>query len=165
MNVFLDAPSDFGNLCLVARTLEVLGVERCHVHDPNHLIRASYGKSRTSQMNKVSAGAFGRVAFERVERPETFLAGLPGRKVATVADASATPLTRFIFRPDDEIVFGSERYGIRPEVLEVCEARVTVPQIGATESLNLAVAVGIFLFEFFRQDALRASYPEQSSSS
>jgi hypothetical protein len=29
------------------------------------------------------SGAFFRVAFERVEDPEAFLAALPGRKVAT----------------------------------------------------------------------------------
>jgi Transposase len=47
MEVFLDSPQDFGNLCLLSRTLEVLGVKRCYVHDPHRLIRQRYGKSRT----------------------------------------------------------------------------------------------------------------------
>jgi tRNA G18 (ribose-2'-O)-methylase SpoU len=53
-------------------------------------------------------------------------------------------------------VFGSEGRGISPEVLELCEARVTIPQRGVTESLNLAVAVGIVVYEFFRQAGAQA---------
>jgi hypothetical protein len=73
MEVFLDSPQDFGNLCLLSRTLEERGVERCYVHDPHRLIRRRYGKSRTRQIKTISAGAFFRVAFERVEQPESFL--------------------------------------------------------------------------------------------
>lgn len=150
MDVLLDSPQDFENLCLISRTLEVLGVSRCYVHDPNRLIRPRYGKSRTRQIRAISAGAFFRVAFERVE-PEAFLSAFPGRKVATVPDQRATPLPRFVFRPDDVIVFGSEGRGIGPGVLALCDERVTVPQRGVTGSLNLAVSSGIVLFEFFRQ--------------
>jgi tRNA G18 (ribose-2'-O)-methylase SpoU len=125
MDVFLDSPQDFGNLCLLSRTLEVLGVERCYLHDPHQLIRHRYGKSRTRQIKHISAGAFFRVAFERVKQPEAFLATLPGRKVATVPDEHATPLSHFVFRPDEVIVFGSEGCGIRPEVLALCDERVT----------------------------------------
>ena len=121
MDVFLDSPQNFGNLCLLSRTLEVLGVERCYVHDPHRLVRRRYGKSRTRQMKALSAGAFFRVAFERVEQPEAFLAALPGRKVATVPDQHATSLARFAFRPDEVTVFGSGGRGIRPEVLALCD--------------------------------------------
>ncbi len=151
MDVFLDSPQDFGNLCLLSRTLEVLGVQRCYVHDLHRLVRPRYGKSRTRQINTISAGAFFRVDFERVEDPEALLTGLAGRKVATVPDQRATPLTSFSFLPDDTIVFGAEGGGIRPEVLALCDEQVTIPQRGVTDSLNFAVSVGIVLFEFFRQ--------------
>ena len=151
MNVFLDAPHDFEHICVISRTLETLGAARCYVYDPNRLIRESYGKSRTRRIKTVSAGAFFRVAFERVEDPEAFLRALPGRKVATVLDPAAEPLTRFFFRPDDLLVFGSEGHGIRPELLKLCDERITIPQKGATQSLNLSVATGIVLFEFLRQ--------------
>jgi len=36
-------------------------------------------------------------------------------------------------------------------VLSLCDERVTIPQQGATQSLNLGVAVGIVLFETLRQ--------------
>ena len=151
MDVFLDAPQDFANICLVARTLETLGVGRCCVNDPNRLIRNRYGKSRARSIQRISAGAFFRVEFERVENPVRFLSDLPGRKVATVPRQQATPLTRFRFLPDDTILFGSEGRGISPELLAVCGAHVTIPQTGATDSINLAVSVGIVLFENLRQ--------------
>ncbi|MGB3683665.1 MAG: TrmH family RNA methyltransferase [Rubrobacteraceae bacterium] len=151
MNVFLDAPQDFANVCLVARTLETLGVDHCYVHDPNRLIRDRYGKSRTSRIQKVSAGAFFQINFERVEDPIRFLSELPGRKVATVPCQRATPLTHFEFLPDDTILFGSEGRGISEELLSVCDTRLTIPQSGITDSINLAVAVGIVLFENSRQ--------------
>jgi tRNA G18 (ribose-2'-O)-methylase SpoU len=157
MNVYLDAPQDFGNVCLIARTLEVLGVRRCYVYDPHRLIRARYGKSRTRRIQAVPAGAFFRVSFERVEDPAGFLARLPGRKVATVPKEPGAPnLACLAFREDDTVVFGSEGRGISPEVLELCEARVTIPQRGVTESLNLAVAVGIVVHEYFRQAGAQA---------
>ncbi len=151
MQVFLDAPQDFEHVCVISRTLEALGVRRCHVHDTNRLIRPRYGKSRTRRLKKVSAGAFFRVGFERVEDPATFLSSLQGRKIGAVPDRRAIPLTTFRFRPDDVLVFGSEGRGISPEVLSLCDERVTIPQQGATQSLNLGVAVGIVLFETLRQ--------------
>jgi len=151
MQVLLDAPQDFEHVCVISRTLEALGFRRCHVHDANGLIRPRYGRSRTRRLKKVSAGAFFRVGFERVEDPAAFLASHGGRKIATVPDPGATPLNEFRFRPDDMLVFGSEGYGISPGVLSLCDGRVTIPQRGATQSLNLGVAVGIVLFEAVRQ--------------
>lgn len=149
--ILLDAPEDFSNVCLLSRTFEVFGVDRCYIYDPHALIRPRYGKSRMRRINSLSAGAFFRVGFELVEDPETFLAATPGRNVATVPDRLATPLTEFAFRTDDTIVFGSESRGVRPDLLALCGGRVTVPQRGVTESLNLAVATGIVLFEYFQQ--------------
>ena len=155
MNVFLDAPHDFEHVCVISRTLETLGVGSCYVYDPHHLIRTRYGKSRTRRIKTVSSGAFFRVAFERIEEPEAFLRAFPGRIVATVPDEKAQPLTRFSFRPDDLLVFGSEGHGIQPELLALCDEWVTIPQQGETRSLNLSVATGIVLFESLRQTASR----------
>jgi tRNA G18 (ribose-2'-O)-methylase SpoU len=151
MHVFLDAPQHFEHVCVIARTLEALGIRRCFVYDPHRLIRARYGKSRTRRLKNVSAGAFFRVAFERIEDPYSFLAAWPGRKVATVPDQDAAPLTSFGFRAGDVVVFGSDGRGIDPKLLALCGERVTIPQQGVTQSLNLAVAVGIVLFEGLRQ--------------
>ena len=155
MEVFVYAPEQFENLCVLARTLEVFGFERCHVFDPHRLVRDRYGKSYGQKLRTVSAGAFSKIAWLRVEtEPLAFLRSYPGRCVATVPRRSATSLHHFRFRPSDLLVIGSEGQGLPAEVLVECRAQITIPQAGVTESLNVAVASGIVLAEFKRQEAL-----------
>ena len=54
------------------------------------------------------------------------------------------------YQPNDYLLFGPETRGLPPEVLEQFPA-VTIPMPGQVRSLNLAVAVGIGLFEALRQ--------------
>lgn len=155
MEVFVYAPEHFENLCVLARTLEVFGFERCHVFDPRRVVRARYGKSYGQKLRTVSAGAFFKVSWLRVEHdPLSFLREHGGRRVATVPAQNAISLHRFHFRQSDLLVIGAERSGLPEAVLTECHARVTIPQVGVTESLNVAVASGIFLAEFKRQETL-----------
>lgn len=152
-HVFLYAPQDFHNLCLLVRTLEAFGHRRCFVFDPHRLIRERYGKVRTRESRRVSAGAFEKMSFERVERPSELFSAHEGRIVVTVAEPAATPLSEHVFEPDDLVVFGSESAGLPREVIESGDVALTIPLLGETRSLNLAVSVGIVLFEAQRQRA------------
>ena len=155
MEVFVYAPELFENLCVLARTLEVFGFECCYVYDPHRLVRERYGKSYGQKLRTVSAGAFSKIAWQRVlGDPLEFLRAHPGRRVATVPQKGATSLHHFRFASSDLLIIGSEGRGLEAPVLEICEARITIPQAGVTESLNVAVASGIVLAEFKRQEAL-----------
>lgn len=149
--VLLYAPQDFHNLCLLARTLEAFGHRECFVFDPARLVRDRYGKVRSRELRAVSAGAFEKIKWTRIDAPETFLAGHAGRTIVTVAGSTAVPLGAHRFRRDDLIVFGSESQGLPPEVVACASVAVTIPLFGVTRSLNLAVAFGIVLFEAARQ--------------
>jgi tRNA G18 (ribose-2'-O)-methylase SpoU len=151
VTVFLHAPQDFHNVCLLARTLEVFGQRECFVFDPNGLVRERYGKVRTRELRVVSAGAFEKIVWTRVEEPERFLRAYSGRAVAAVASAAAVPLERFSFTATDLLVFGSESRGLPESIVAASGATLTIPSRGQTQSLNLAVAVGIVLFEWQRQ--------------
>lgn len=151
MPILLDSPRLFVNLCVVARTLEVFGFRECYVNDTHRLIRPRYGKSRTRVAKSNSAGAFARIQFTAVEDPEELLRAYSGRVVGAVPSRAATPLFEFRFRSTDIVVFGSERDGIGEEILPLLQERVTIPQRGITESLNLGVSVGIVLYEMSRQ--------------
>jgi tRNA G18 (ribose-2'-O)-methylase SpoU len=155
MEVFLYAPEQFENLCVLARTLEVFGFQRCYVYDPRRIVRERYGKSYAQRLRTVSAGAFQKIEWQRIEReiPE-FLRARAGRRVATVPRQTATSLHRFRFQHSDLLLIGAEGGGLPPEILDECDAQVTIPQAGVTESLNLAVASGIVLAEWKRQEAL-----------
>lgn len=152
MRIFVYAPEDFNNFCVLARTLEALGVDSCSVYDPNRLIRPRYGKSYRRKLQTISAGAFFRLRFERVANPIDFVAAHTGRSIATVPDQSAVSLYGFGFEPNDLILFGSEGHGLPPEVVSACDTRLTIPQRGVTQSFNLSVASGIILSEWFRQN-------------
>lgn len=155
MDVFLYAPEQFENLCVLARTLEVFGFARCYVYDPHRLVRDRYGKSYGQRLRTVSAGAFDKIQWQRVEGnvPE-FLRAHPGRRVATVPRQEASSLYEFRFRRSDLLLIGAEGAGLAPEILDECQVQVTIPQTGVTESLNVAVASGIVIAEWRRQEAL-----------
>jgi 23S rRNA (guanosine2251-2'-O)-methyltransferase len=44
-------------------------------------------------------------------------------------------------------VFGHEIHGVSPEVLAQCEAAIEIPQYGTKHSFNVAVSVGIVLWQ------------------
>jgi tRNA (guanosine-2'-O-)-methyltransferase len=50
------------------------------------------------------------------------------------------------------LVLGAEREGLPPEVLDGCDERVSIPQPGGGESLNVAMAGSIALYELARED-------------
>ncbi|MCF7668757.1 MAG: RNA methyltransferase [Verrucomicrobia bacterium] len=49
------------------------------------------------------------------------------------------------------LVFGSEGHGIRPCILDICNETAAVPMPPEIDSLNVAGAAAVFLYETFRQ--------------
>lgn len=49
------------------------------------------------------------------------------------------------------IIIGNEANGVSKEVLEMANEKVKIPMLGKTESLNVAVATGIILYEYVRR--------------
>ena len=61
------------------------------------------------------------------------------------------------------ILFGGEAQGLEPHWVEACDRRVTIPMHHGTDSLNVAVAAGMFLYHFVgRADGLSESAAERS---
>jgi len=48
------------------------------------------------------------------------------------------------------IIFGNEVEGVQPEVLEMADTCIEIPQMGMKHSLNVSVAAGIVLWELVR---------------
>jgi tRNA G18 (ribose-2'-O)-methylase SpoU len=69
---------------------------------------------------------------------------------ATVVDPAAEKLVE-AKRPDRlALVFGSEGHGLSPDWLALCDRRLTIPIASGVDSLNVAIAAGIFLHHFQR---------------
>lgn len=74
------------------------------------------------------------------------------RLALVVADGGGeTPHTRFDWKAPLALVVGAEAAGVPPELLAAATARVRIPIRSPVDSLNVAVAAGVLLFEAGRQ--------------
>jgi TrmH family RNA methyltransferase len=92
---------------------------------------------------RASMGAVFRVPtapFE--EAPEPWVALVP---------RDGNPLAAVELGESATFVLGAEREGLPPEVLRRCQAQATIPQPGPAESLNVAAAGAIALYEASRR--------------
>ena len=92
---------------------------------------------------RASAGAVFRVPLASFE-------DAPAGRVALVPRGGA-PLAEIELPDPVTFVLGAEREGVPDEVLATCEATATIPQAEASESLNVAVAGAIALYEWRRR--------------
>jgi len=89
--------------------------------------------------------------------------------VATVLDGSAEALEAASRSRRMLLLFGNEATGLSRSYLELADRRITIPMHGPIDSLNVAVAAGIFLYHFTRYaanphaDANRPPAPKESS--
>ena len=76
----------------------------------------------------------------------------PGRQIALDA-RGAVPLTGVDLTPPVTIVLGAERAGLPDELLKACDTVVAIPMPGDAESLNVAAAGAIALYELSRRSS------------
>ena len=81
---------------------------------------------------------------------ETYLSQSSGRQIL-LTTKGASPLQDFIFEPGDNLVFGAEGSGVPEFIHESVDARVVIPMVAGTRSLNLSNSVAVTLFEALRQ--------------
>ncbi len=93
---------------------------------------------------RASMGSIFRVPLAGFDEP-------PGTRVALVP-SGGIPLPELEAANDVVLVLGAEREGLPPDVLERCEVRASIPQAGEVESLNVALAGAIALYELTRRD-------------
>ncbi|HEX3357822.1 MAG TPA: RNA methyltransferase [Tepidisphaeraceae bacterium] len=71
--------------------------------------------------------------------------------IATVLDESAEMLVTAKISDRWALLFGNEAQGLSKEVVEWCDRRITIPMKLGTDSLNVMVAAGVFLYHFSQQ--------------
>jgi TrmH family RNA methyltransferase len=74
----------------------------------------------------------------------------PGRRIALVA-RGGRPVDELAFSGQTTFVLGSEREGLPQDVLAGCDERATIPLATDADSLNVAVAGAIALYELSRR--------------
>ncbi len=71
--------------------------------------------------------------------------------MAVEATENSAPVTDFEWPSSVAIVFGNEVTGINERVLRACDATVRIPMHGYKNSMNVATAFGIVLYEVLRR--------------
>jgi tRNA G18 (ribose-2'-O)-methylase SpoU len=72
--------------------------------------------------------------------------------IAAVLDSSAEPLSRFQRSRRAALVLGSEGHGLSADWLALADRRVTIPMQLGIDSLNVAVAAAVLLYELAGAD-------------
>lgn len=101
-------------------------------------------------IHKSALGAELSVAWNYFEHTTDAIADLKSRGFQVFAVEQTTmsiSLKDFKSSGPVALVFGHEIHGVSPEVLAVCEAAIEIPQYGTKHSLNVAVSVGIVLWQ------------------
>ena len=68
--------------------------------------------------------------------------------VAAVLDDRCAPLKHVPHADRVAILLGNEADGLAPQWTEACDCQITIPLQNGTDSLNVSVAAGIFLYHF-----------------
>lgn len=139
---------DPGNLGSLLRTAEAAGASGCVTlrggADPfrDKAVRGSMGSVfRLPVLHGLDVG--GVIELARRNRLALVVADGAGGKPYTQADL-CRPLL---------LVVGAEAAGVPPELLAAADQRVRIPLQAPVDSLNVAVAAGVLLFEARRQRA------------
>jgi TrmH family RNA methyltransferase len=96
-----------------------------------------------SKALRASMGAVFSVPVSRFDEPA-------GTRVALVPHGGV-PLPELSVDGDVVYVLGAEREGLPPDALDACDVQASIPQSTETESLNVAMAGTIALYERFRR--------------
>ncbi len=139
---------DPGNAGLVLRTSDASGA---------HAVFFSEGSADplAPKVVRASAGSLFQVPFARKVPMEEFLGELRARGIATAATSPRGSENLFEWVPPTRLAWlmGNEAHGLDAATLEAADARVAIPIFGSAESLNLATAATLCLFESARTRA------------
>ncbi len=109
---------------------------------------------------KASMGALFTVPVVAAVQPDEFLDWAAASGVTVVATSAGESVSygRAVLPLPLALLLGSEGSGLPAELLSAAGERVAIPMTGTAESLNLAVAAGILLYEIRR----RTGMPDQA---
>lgn len=146
--VALDNIQDPGNLGTILRTLDSIGLTQV-------LISKNSVDYLNSKVIRSTMGAIFRInviecdnlckELENIKRNgfKVMVTSLNAKK--SIYDADFTK---------NVIVVGNEANGVSKSVLDIADEKIIIPMIGKSESLNVAVATGIILYEYTRKKLL-----------
>lgn len=144
--VVLDSVTDVRNFGAIARSAECAGAAALIVSLKN-------SAPVTAEAIKSSAGALNIIPVCRVGsiRNTIKMLKINGMNVVAATEKGEKSIFESDMKGPTVVVMGSEDTGISNEVLKLCDNLYSIPMKGKIESLNVAAAASIVLFEAVRQ--------------
>ncbi|MEO0050305.1 MAG: RNA methyltransferase [candidate division WOR-3 bacterium] len=106
------------------------------------------------KLEQTALGTTGSVPWSWFPETATAIAELKRKNIQVVAletVVGAVPFYRFSYKFPVAIVLGNEALGVSQEVLRLCDGFVEIPVFGYKNSLNVATAAAVVLYELLRQ--------------
>lgn len=149
--VLLDTVQDAGNVGAILRTAAAAGVRQI-------VLGKGCAGAWTPRVLRAGQGAHFSLRIREGIELETWLGERPTlakscvATVATVGGGDSASLFALDLRASPLVwLFGNEGAGVSPELVALAGCRTTIPMHAATESLNVAAAAAVCLFETVRQ--------------
>jgi len=147
--VVLDGVEDPQNVGAIARVAESAGCAGMILTDRR-------APPITAAVSRASAGAIEWLPVARVTNLVRALEELKQARFWVLAAAieqgeSLFALSDRVLSGDLAVVLGAEGKGIRPGILEQADHRIRIPMRGQVESLNVATAGAVILYELLRR--------------
>lgn len=144
--VLVDRVEDAGNLGAILRTAAAAGAAGV-------LLSADGTVGLTPGVARAAAGAVERIPVAREPRPSWRIGQLRavGFRSVVLDPRGDVPWDRLDLAGRLVVVAGGESRGPRPGIRDACETRAAIPVAREVESLNVAVATAVLLFEAVRQ--------------
>jgi tRNA (cytidine/uridine-2'-O-)-methyltransferase len=123
-----------------------------------HLIKPLGFSLDEKQLRRAGLDYWPRVKLQIWESLEEFLERVPIDRCHLATTKGVKPHFEARFQPGDYLLFGSESRGLPPSLINSHRDRtIRIPMTPEGRSLNLAVSVGIVLYEGIRQNFIQWS--------
>ncbi len=102
---------------------------------------------------RATAGTIFRLPLEQVDDPGTLIRSLKEKGVQVAAGLSESSLSFWSvdYRKPTALIVGNEAGGVSADIIEEADICVSIPQAKNVESLNVAVAAALIMYEIVRQ--------------
>ena len=152
INIVLVNTSHPGNIGSTARAMKTMGLNQLTLVSPKDF-PSKIANAKAVGCTDILDNAKVTTLLSDAVCNSKLIVGFSARsRKSNIPSLSIDNLNKLLSYYDDEvsIVFGNEQSGLSNEDLRLCNYIVTIPTDKAYSSLNLAFAVQIFSYEFFK---------------
>jgi len=144
--LILDQVNDVRNFGGIARTAEGAGVHAIVVPDKGAALT-------NSDAMKTSSGA---LQYINICRTNNLLESIKflkesGLQIIAITEKASDYYFNSTIHGPVALILGNEENGIQSEILEIADQLVKIPMLGKIESLNVAAAASVMLYEVVKQ--------------